>query len=225
MSSIAQAVIAATPKIVTPKPGMRQRLAPVGARQVRAPGAASRRAPPRPRRHAAGDLGERAEHQPGGERDADRREHRAAGLQRPDERAERHREREHAPERLASRGARPPRFQGRAAKSGRIAASATMNGVKARSKNGGPTETLRPVSTSATQRPDRAEEDDEGRDDEQEVVDDQPALAADGGEDRVGAQRRRAPGVERQRPADEGAEDPEQEDPALGVVGEGVHAR
>ena len=45
---------------------------------------------------------------------------------------------------------RLPRFHGRAAKSGRIAASATMNGVKARSKNGGPTETLRPVTTSAT---------------------------------------------------------------------------
>ena len=35
------------------------------------------------------------------------------------------------------------------AKGGRTTASATMKGVKARSKKGGPTETLRPVSTSA----------------------------------------------------------------------------
>ena len=100
-----------------------------------------------------------------------------------------------------------------------------MNGVKARSKNGGPTETLRPVSDLGEERPHGAEEDDEGGDDEEQVVDDEAALAADDGEDGVGAQHRRAPGVEHQRAADEGGEDPEQVDAALGVVGEGVHAR
>ena len=110
------------------------------------------------------------------------------------------------------------------AKGGRTTASAIMKGVKARSKKGGPTETLRPVSDLGEERPHGAEEDDEGGGDEEEVVDDEPALAADHGEDGVRAQQRRAPGVEHERAADEGAEDPEEVDAALGVVGEGVHA-
>ena len=66
--------------------------------------------------------------------------------------------------------ARLPRFQGRAAKSGRIAASATMNGVKARLKNGGADRDLAPGEHLGEERPHGAEEDDEGGDDEEEVV-------------------------------------------------------
>ncbi len=98
-----------------------------------------------------------------------------------------------------------------------------MNGVKARLKNGGPDRDLAAGGDLGDQRPHRAEEDDEGGGDEQQVVDHEPALAADGGEDGIRAQYRRAPGVERQRATDEGGEDPEQVDAALGVVGKGVH--
>ena len=86
--------------------------------------------------------------------------------------------------------ARLPRFQGRMARTGRTTASATMNGVKARSKKGGADRDLAPGEDLGEQRPDGAEEDDEGGDDEQQVVDDEAALAADGGEDRAGAQDR-----------------------------------
>ena len=87
------------PKIVTPRPACASAL-PQSARG-RLPGAAQRLGAGRAAEaHAAGELGEGAEHQPGGERRADRRQHRAAGLQRPGEGAERHGEREHAPERL-----------------------------------------------------------------------------------------------------------------------------
>ena len=45
-----------------------------------------------------------------------------------------------------------------------------MNGVKARSKNGGADRDLAAGGDLGDQRPDGAEEDDEGGDDEQEVV-------------------------------------------------------
>jgi hypothetical protein len=125
---------------------MAERLAPVRARQVDRP-------PPALRQGRAqqldprGDVREGADDDPGRQRDADGREHRAAGLQRPDQRAERDRERGDAPE-GPRRLARSPRFHGRTAKIGSAIASTIMKGVKAASKKGGPTETIRPVSTS-----------------------------------------------------------------------------
>ncbi len=90
-------------------------------------------------------------------------------------------------------------------------------------KNGAPTEMRVAGQRLEHQRVERADEHGARRRREEQVVEDERALAADRGED---AARRQRPGAEReegQRAADEEGEDGEDEDAARRVRGEGVH--
>ena len=73
------------------------------------------------------------------------------------------------------------------------------------------------------ERIERADQDQAGRDHQQDVIEYQERLARHGFEPAARAQRRPAPGIERQRAADAHAEKGQDEEPAAGVACERVH--
>ena len=159
--------------------GVRQRLAPVGARQVARPAQRLARRRPAPRRTrpassaAAPSTSQAASAAPTG-----------ASIEPPvcsdqASAAERHRRARAAPQSGCMARARLPRFQGRAAKSGRIDRERHHEGREGEVEERRADRDLAPGQHLGEERPHRAEEDDEGGDDEQQVVDDEPALAAD----------------------------------------------
>ena len=189
---------------------MGHRLAPVGARQVGQGARASRQGAPRPAR-CQRSASAPSTSQAASDRRPIGRQGRTSGLHRPGERAKRQRQRQGAAQglRRSREAAALPRQHG--ADAAGCAASATMKGVKAMSKNGGPTESLRSKNISATSGqivPTKTTKDD---DRQEQVVDHQRAFAADRGEDALRLHRAGAQGKERQRAAHEDAEDHQDE--------------
>ena len=94
-----------------------------------------------------GEVGQRAEHQPDGQPDAERGKHRRA----VDEQQHDKHGQQRAAEGRISRCATPrtsPRFQASSGPNGTTTSSGTISGPKVRLKNGAPTEILSPVSAS-----------------------------------------------------------------------------
>ena len=125
---------------------MGDRLAPVGAGQARSAAEAARQRP-RPVRCQRSGAAPAMSQAP--RREPDRRQRAAPRLHRPGEADEREGEGGSAAQR-AQRAPGRPASTASSAPAGRISASATMKGVKAASKKGAPTDSLRPKASSAT---------------------------------------------------------------------------
>ena len=136
------------------------------------------------------EVGQRAEHQPGRKPDAERRKHRGA----VDEKQHRQHRQDGAAE-AAHRAAAPraktsPRFQASSGPNGTTTSSGSISGPKVMSKNGAPTEILSPVTASTNKRIERADEHGRGGGGQEQIVEDQRALARDRMEQAAGGRAR-----------------------------------
>ncbi len=109
---------------------------------------------------------------------------------------------------------RSPRFQARNGPIGMASSSGTISGPKVEIEVGRADGDLVAGDGFQRQRIERADENGGASNGEQHVVEHERALAADGGEQAALLQGRRAPGVERQRAADQHDQDGEDEDAA-----------